>query len=54
MSTRFNGPDTFCGIPATSWTEEPSPSSALVISDGMTHTLLAEPSAIFGIIWRYW
>ena len=43
-----------CGMPAISWIEEPRPSIALVISDGMTHTLLALPSAIFGIIWRYW
>ena len=41
-------------MPETSCTAEPSPSSALVISEGTTHTLLAEPSAIFGIIWRYW
>jgi hypothetical protein len=26
----------------------------LVISEGMTHTLLASPWAILGIIWRYW
>ncbi len=54
MSTRLSGPSTLAGIPATSWMEDPSPSRALVISDGMTHTLLALPSAILGIIWRYW
>ena len=54
MSTRLRGPSTLCGIPATSWTADPRPSRALVISEGTTQTLLAEPSAIFGIIWRYW
>ena len=54
MSTRLRGPPESFGIPAISWIEEPSPSSALVISEGMTHTLLASPSASFGIIWRYW
>ena len=54
MSTRVRGPSTSLGMPATSWMEEPSPSSALVISEGITQTLLASPSAIFGIIWRYW
>ena len=54
MSTRLSGPSTFAGMPAISWIEDPSPSRALVISDGMTHTLLALPSAIFGIICRYW
>ena len=39
---------------AISWIDEPRPSIALVISEGMTHTLLALPSAILGIIWRYW
>ena len=41
-------------MPAISWTDEPRPSSALVISDGITQTLLESPAAIFGIIWRYW
>ena len=54
VSTRTRGPPETLGIPATSWTAEPRPSSALVISEGTTQTLLAEPSAIFGIIWRYW
>ena len=53
MSTRVRGVASL-GIPAISWIEDPSPSMALVISEGMTHTLLALPSAIFGIIWRYW
>ena len=53
MSTRLRGVASL-GMPAISWIEEPRPSIALVISEGMTHTLLALPSAIFGIIWRYW
>ena len=43
-----------CGMPWSWLTVEPRPSSALLISEGMTQTLLASPSAIFGIIWRYW
>ena len=53
MSTRVRGVASL-GMPAISWIEEPRPSIALVISEGMTHTLLALPSAILGIIWRYW
>ena len=41
-------------MPASSVIVEPSPSSALPISLGTIQTLLASPSAIFGIIWRYW
>ena len=54
MSTRLSGPSVFAGMPAISWIEEPRPSSALVNSEGTIQTLLASPSAIFGIIWRYW
>ena len=34
VSTRLRGPSTLCGMPATSCTAEPRPSSALVISRG--------------------
>ncbi len=54
MSTRVRGPPESFGMPEISWIDEPRPSMARVISDGMTHTLLALPSAILGIIWRYW
>jgi hypothetical protein len=54
MSTRFRTPPVCFGMPAISCMEEPRPSSALVNSEGMTHTLLASPFASSGIIWRYW
>ena len=54
MSTRVFGPAAARGMPAISVMVEPRPSRALVISLGTIHTLLASPSAIFGIICRYW
>ena len=54
MSTRVRGPSTSSGMPLRLFMVEPSPSSALPISLGTIHTLLASPSAIFGSIWRYW
>jgi hypothetical protein len=41
-------------MPFRSFMVEPRPSSARPISLGTIHTLLASPSAIFGIICRYW
>ena len=54
VSTRVFGPSTCWGIPWRLVIVEPRPSSALPISLGTIHSLLAPPSAIFGIIWRYW
>ena len=54
MSTRVFGPSTSLGMPRSSFIVEPSPSSALPISLGTIQSLLAPPSAILGIICRYW
>ena len=54
MSTRLAGPEVSCGMPCRLFIVEPRPSSALPISLGTIHTLLASPCAICGIIWRYW
>ncbi len=54
MSTRLVGPSFSVGMPAMLVIVEPRPSRALPISDGTIQTLFASPSAIFGIIWRYW
>ena len=55
MSTRLRGPSASLRDARRSRrSRSRGPRAPWPISDGTIHTLLASPSAIFGIIWRYW